>query len=64
MAERGFDGGAYLDHMFFYDGAASAPCGRADVFALTVAPGSRAVQVCGRRFEAVARRNPRLAGPA
>ena len=61
MAERGFGDGAYLDHMFFYDGATSAPCRRADVFALTVAPGSRVVQVCGRRFEEVARRNPKLA---
>ena len=28
---------------------------------LTASPGSRVVQVCGRRFEAVARRHPRLA---
>ncbi len=61
MNERGFAPETYLEHLLFYDGAAREPCLRDDVFALTATPGSRVVQVCGRRFEAVARRHPRLA---
>lgn len=50
----------YLDQVVFYDGTEAGRCRSPNVLAVTV-PGSRAVIVCGARFAAARRHDPRLA---
>ena len=47
----------YLEWVLFYDGRASAPCANREIVAWTN-PGSRAVNVCGDQFAALARGRP------
>ena len=49
----------YLERLFVYDGEGSGHCRKTHVLAMTT-PGSRVVLVCGARFAAARRRDPRL----
>jgi hypothetical protein len=49
----------YLERIFFYDAEGLGHCRRTHVLAMTT-PGSRVVLVCGARFVAARRHDPRL----
>jgi hypothetical protein len=49
----------YLERIFFYDAEGVGHCRQTQVLAMTT-PGSRVVLVCGARFAAARRRDPRL----
>jgi hypothetical protein len=61
LSERGFAAPAYMGYMLFYDGTWNPACGRPQVVAVTLAPGSRIVHVCASRFRGVYAHNPSLA---
>jgi hypothetical protein len=61
LAERGLAPEAYIRELRFYDGTAHPRCGKPDVVALTLAPGSWLVYVCPGRFRTTYERNPTLA---